>query len=323
MIFGHEKNLKIFSRILAEDRFPHGVLFAGPDQVGKRHIALEITKYLEGDHKEDFFTFSKKDCKCQTCNLIEGGNFPGIIEIKELAGDLSIKKIREIREKLSLSSVYKYKIVIINNIEKLSTGATGALLKTLEEPKGKTIFFLLTPFPRTVIKTIISRLSVFNFSGLKKEDIKSFLRYSNIKLQKAKEEQVLDFSLGRPGVAKEISVDTKQFSYYISLLENIENLPKFSTLKKFYFAQEIEKENKAVEDFLLIAKAWFRDILLAKAENSNFSFSFEEKKIKDMAACFSVDKIEKIIKEIQTTQKYILFSNASRLLALENLFLSI
>lgn len=323
MIFGHKKNIKIFSHILAKDRFPQSVLFAGPNKVGKRKTALEIAKYLEGHHKEDFLSFSKKDCSCESCHLIERGNFPNVIEIKEISGDLSIKKIREIKEKLSLSSIYKYKIVIINNIEKLSSGATGALLKILEEPGSNTIFFLLTPFPGMIMKTIISRLSVFNFFTFKREEMRSFFDYLNVKLPQFQKEKILDISLGRPGLAKELSIDKKEFSYYISLLENIEKLPSFPILKRFSLAEKIEKENDKIENFLFMAKVWFRDILLARKNNHHFSFSLEENKIKNTANYFSVDKIENILKEIQKTQKYILFSNTSRLLALENLFLSI
>lgn len=323
MIFGHQKNLKIFSRLILNNRLPHAVLFAGPNKIGKRKVAIKISKYLEGDHKENFFEFSQKDCNCNICQLIKNNTLSEITEIENSEGQISIKDIRNIKEKLSLSSIYPYKIVIINNIEKLSPSASGALLKVLEEPKGNTIFFLLTSMPGIVLKTILSRVSVFKFSLLKRNEIRDFLKNLSTGNVKDQEEKILDLSLGRPGVLKEMIIDKKKISYYISLLETIENLPKLSIFNKFILAEKIEKENSTADDFLFLMKFWFRDLLILKENYQGISFNFKKEKIKNNSEDFSKDKLEKLLGEIQKTQKYFIFSNTSKLLALENLFLSI
>ncbi|MDD5551706.1 MAG: hypothetical protein PHI88_00895 [Candidatus Pacebacteria bacterium] len=323
MIFGHQKNLKILSRLISNNRLPHAVLFAGPNKIGKRKVAIEISKYLEGNHKENFFEFSQKDCNCNICQLIENNALSEITEIGNSEGQISIKEIRSIKEKLSLSSIYPYKIVIINNIEKLSPGASGALLKVLEEPKGNTIFFLLTSMPGIVLKTILSRVSIFKFSLLKRNEIRDFLENLNTGNIKGQEEKILDLSLGRPGTLKEMVIDKKKISYYISLLETIENLPKLSIFNKFILAEKIEKENSAADDFLFLMKFWFRDLLILKENYQSIYFNFKKEKIKNDSEKFSKDEIKNFLGEIQKTQKYFMFSNTSKLLALENLFLSI
>jgi len=322
MIIGHQKNLKIISTIIKEKRFPHAVLFGGPEKIGKKEIALEIAKYLSSTHKNDFFSFSQENCKCQTCHLINKKSFSEIIEIEKSENQISIKEIREMRTKLLTASSFAYKIVILNNTEALSQEATGALLKTLEEPRGNTIFFLLSSMPKILPKTILSRLSVFKFNPLSKKDIEKIITKKNPEITPLAKEKVIDISLGRSKLAEELCVDKKKLLYYDSLLENVEKSSKLSVFERLKLAEIIEKTLKT-EDFLLMASFWFRDLFLAKKGIENFSFNFKKEDIKKAAKDYSSQKLEEILKAVLETKKYIYFSNVSRLLAFENFLLKI
>lgn len=317
MIFGHQKNLKIFSRYIAENRFPHGVLFAGLKNIGKRRVAIEIAKYLEDDHIENFFDFSQKDCFCRTCFLIEKGNFQDIIEIKE-EGEIHIQKIREIRQRVSLSSFSRFKIVIINDVENLSPEAAGALLKTLEEPKGKTIFFLLSSKPNLLPRTIISRVEVFKFQPFSKEEIKNFLIKNSFLIEPA----VIDLSFGRPGLARGLSIDKNKISYYNYLLKIIENIGMYSIPERFKTAKRIEEEGR-LDDFIFLLEVWLRDLILLKNGVSKISLSFKKKEMEKKIVNLSESETKKEIREIQKIKNYLMFSNVNRLLAIENLMLNI
>jgi len=327
MIFGHKKNLKIISEIIKENKLPHALLFSGPDCIGKRKIAIEIAKYLQGEHKkESFFEFSQKDCNCDICREIENGNFSDLIEIQDEEEQISIKEIRKIKEKNSYSSVYPFKIFILNNIEKLSSSASGALLKTLEEPSKNTIFFLLTQNSSLVLKTILSRVTIFKFSLLSKNEIGEFLKEIQktlgIRIDRDEEQKIIDLSLGRPGKAKEMLLDKKRILYYNSILDYIEKLPSLSIFKRMELAKRVE-EGGLIFDFLIFLTFWFEDILLSKIGLDKFNFNFKKNSIIKNAEIFSEEKIKEIIKNIQKIQYYINFSNTSKLLALENLFLEI
>ena len=96
-----------------------------------------------------------------------------------------------------------------------------------------------------------------------------------------------------------------------------------SVFNKLKLAEKIEKEDHIVDDFIFLIKFWFRDLLLSKEGSSNFSFRFKNKEIKNGAEDLKKEEIKKILNEIQKTQRYFIFSNTSKLLALENLFLEI
>ncbi|PIU42897.1 MAG: hypothetical protein COS98_00420 [Parcubacteria group bacterium CG07_land_8_20_14_0_80_35_11] len=327
MIFGHQKKLKIFSRLINYNRFPHAVLFAGPSKIGKKTVAIEISKYLSQSPtpKETFLDFSQKECSSQICDLIDQGNFPGILKV-EKEEDFSIKKIRGIREKLSFSSPYPFKIVIIDNAENLLWEATGALLKVLEEPRGKTIFFLVARFPYVLPKTILSRCEIFKFYPLSREEIKIFIKKEiekkGIKLTEEKINIILDFSAGRIGVAKDILLDKNRLFYYNLNLGNLKKIKNISIFERMLMAEKLEKEEK-IDDFLFIAEYWFRDLLLIKNKSKQIFFKSKEEEIKKESNFFSEEELKDILKKVQKTKKSLLFSNVSRLLAVENFILGI
>ena len=313
--------------MIAEDRFPHGVLFAGPEGVGKKKTAIEVAKFLEGDHKGNFFDFSKKNCPCSSCALIEEGKFPDVFEIKQENGQIPIKSIREVRSRISLSTPYPFKIVIVDGTETLSQEATGALLKTLEEPKGKTIFFLLTSMQNILPQTILSRVEIFKFCPLSKEEIKKnldqFLSSSQCS-QFSYKEEIIDLSLGRIGLVKELALDKSRILYYNSILEEVRKTGKLSIFDRFKEAEKIEKNGK-IDDFLLFGKLWFRDLLFCKERASSpcLSFSFLRSEIEKESQDFSGARLKEIILKIEETRKYLSFSSTNKLLAIENLLLEI
>lgn len=331
MIFGHQKNLKIFSKMIEEEKFPHAVLFTGPEKIGKKKIAIEIAKYLEGEHCQfkNFFEFSQKECFCDICKLINKGEFLEVTEITEekneensKSSEISIQKVREVQEQISLSSPYPFKIVIFDQAENFSEEAVGALLKILEEPRGKTIFFLITSMPNCLPPTILSRLEIFKFYPLSKKEIKKI--FVNFAKQEQITEEYLNFSFGKPGLAKELIIDKKKLLYYRLLLEEVKKLGKIPEYQILKQAETLEKQEKT-KDFLFLSELWFRDLLLKKENvlTSNFYFSSKVREIEKESQKFSEKKIKEIISSIEKTKNYLNFSNTNSLLALENLLLRI
>ncbi len=79
---------------------------------------------------------------------------------------ISIDQIRALRKQLTLQSQRgETRVILIEDISKLSSEAQNALLKTLEE-LGKNIFILITASsPQDALKTIRSRSQIITVSG--------------------------------------------------------------------------------------------------------------------------------------------------------------
>lgn len=96
-------------------------------------------------------------------------NFMGA-ENKQL--NISVDEARNIVKTISLKAFEaEYKILIIWLAENMNQSAANSILKILEEPPFKTIFFLVTNNAERIIPTILSRTQRINIRSFKDEEL--------------------------------------------------------------------------------------------------------------------------------------------------------
>ncbi len=144
-------------KILSKSSIPHAFLFAGPKGTGKTSAARILAKIVNCESKNP-------PCgKCDQCVSIEKGNNLDVIEM-DAASHRGIDDVRILRDAVKLSPVSaKKKIYIIDEAHMLTTEASNALLKTLEEPPDHVVFVLATTNPEKLIDTIRSRTTYIPF----------------------------------------------------------------------------------------------------------------------------------------------------------------
>lgn len=147
-------NLK---KLLSTDKIPHAFLFAGPKGTGKTSAARILAKIINCVGKNP-------PCdKCEQCLSITKGTNMDVIEM-DAASHRGIDDVRTLRDAVNLAPVSATKkIYIIDEAHMLTTEASNALLKTLEEPPSHVIFVLATTNPEKLIDTIKSRVTVVTF----------------------------------------------------------------------------------------------------------------------------------------------------------------
>lgn len=144
----------MLSKIIMQKDIPHAFLFEGPRGSGKTSAARIIAKILNCEH------LSKDNEPCNTCpqciSITKGTNID-VIEL-DAASHRGIDDVRLIRESVKLApAAAKKKVYIIDEAHMLTTEASNALLKTLEEPPSHVVFILATTNPEKLIDTIKSR----------------------------------------------------------------------------------------------------------------------------------------------------------------------
>jgi len=113
---------------------------------------------------------------------------------------ISVEQVREVCERLAMSAMNGgWKIAFIKNADALSNAAANALLKTLEEPKGKTLFILRAPSIESVLPTVASRCQVIRFHPVSRNVLSTALVKKGY--AKPDAEVAAAISLGRPGRA--------------------------------------------------------------------------------------------------------------------------
>lgn len=181
-------------------RIPHALLFYGPDSESKKALALEFVQLING---KDSVNGAHPDLA-----IIGPGD----------EQEIKIAQIRDLHLKLSLRSYSApFKAAIIEQAHYMNEEAQSAFLKLLEEPKGQTIFILLTEYPEILLPTILSRVEKLRFFSNKKESMPE---------EEAKKLQ----SIIKSDLAK-------RFQYAKELAEDPQNLKKTLELWLAYFRE--------------------------------------------------------------------------------------
>ncbi len=172
-VVGQEQATQTLNNALNSDRVSHAYLFCGPRGTGKTSTGRILAKAV------NCLTNGKGEpCNtCIMCQAITEGRALDVIEI-DAASNTGVDDIRSLREKVNYApNQARYKVYIIDEVHMLSTSASNALLKTLEEPPPHVIFILATTEAHKILPTIMSRCQRFDFRRLSQADIVSKLTH--------------------------------------------------------------------------------------------------------------------------------------------------
>jgi len=166
-VVGQEQVTKTLRNALSSGRVSHAYLFCGPRGTGKTstgRILAKAVNCLTNGNGEPCNT-------CAMCQAITEGRALDVIEI-DAASNTGVDNIRDLRERANYApNQARHKVYIIDEVHMLSTSASNALLKTLEEPPPYVIFILATTEVHKVLPTIISRCQHFDFRRLTQTDV--------------------------------------------------------------------------------------------------------------------------------------------------------
>jgi DNA polymerase-3 subunit delta' len=189
-IFGQDAAIAWLRRAYLSDRLPHGLIFAGPTGVGKATAAAALAKLFLCERPE-----RDEPCdQCESCRAFDARAHPDyhvitreLIRYHDKTGkskgiDLSIHVIRpELIEPASRKAVMgRGKVFIVEQAETMNPQAQNALLKTLEEPAGRTLIMLLTDPLGALLPTVRSRCQAVRFVALDPERVRSELKRRGI-----------------------------------------------------------------------------------------------------------------------------------------------
>lgn len=161
---GQEHVVRALTNALREKRVGHAYLFSGPRGTGKTSVARILAKALNCEHAEN----GEPDDTCDSCIRIREGNSLDVHEL-DAASNNGVEAMRELVSRAALGTPGRWKVYIVDEVHMLSTAASNALLKTLEEPPAHVVFVLATTDPQKVLPTIRSRTQHFEFRLLSNE----------------------------------------------------------------------------------------------------------------------------------------------------------
>ena len=125
-------------------------LFTGPPGSGRSNAAIAFAAAL---------VCKEGGCsKCNDCLSTILGAHADVELIKTQGLSIKIDEVRELITRASWApSVANYRVVVIEDADRLTDSAANALLKVIEEPGLRTIWLLCAPTLTDVLPTIRSR----------------------------------------------------------------------------------------------------------------------------------------------------------------------
>jgi len=146
----------------------HAWLFTGPAGSGRSNLAKAFAAALQCE---------QDGCgKCQQCRLALAGAHP---DVSILATDRVLITIDEVRDLVAKSamgtSMGKYRVIIIEDADRMAERTSNVLLKALEEPPANTIWMLCAPSVADLLPTIRSRVRNLNLRLPSVEEVAELL----------------------------------------------------------------------------------------------------------------------------------------------------
>jgi DNA polymerase III subunit delta' len=150
------------SRVCSSSRVAQAYIIEG-DPRGDAQVLAERTLALL------FCEANKKPCgECKSCHQIKHHTHPDAlwIEPQKKSRIISIEQVRNLQQLIFQTAFAGgWKACVLVGADRLGAPAANAFLKTLEEPPGKSVFFLLTDSPQSLLPTIWSRCQHIGLSG--------------------------------------------------------------------------------------------------------------------------------------------------------------
>lgn len=257
---GNSSLLDTLRKQLQSGRLPHSLLFAGPEGVGKRMLALFLAKAVNCQR-----TGGIDFCgECTNCRKIDAGAHPDLREIEPDGQFIKIDQTRELsREVFFTPFEARRRFFLINQAERLKIEAANSLLKTLEEPPGTSHLILMSTRPEELLNTIRSRCQMYRFCPLPPSVTERLLRE---KSDVSPEQLPLLARLCEGSVGRALSLDLDQYleqrDEMLLLLSYC--LPELSYVKVSRILTPLSKSKENFSGYLNILFGLLRDLLLLK-----------------------------------------------------------
>lgn len=145
-----------------DNKLPHGLLASGMAGIGKRVFVWRFVAWL--------LCYDKKEqgaCgACESCHWLMAGTHPDLMVLPSSSlptcedGEQMSIKIDDIRAVQEYSHIkgHGVRLIVLDNADSLTIGASNALLKTLEEPREGVHLLLISDNPAKLMPTIKSRV---------------------------------------------------------------------------------------------------------------------------------------------------------------------
>jgi DNA polymerase-3 subunit delta' len=313
---GNRRVLEILRRAIDRERLPHALIFAGPQGVGKKTLALLLAQNLNCLHPRDGMACGS----CGSCRKIRVGTHPDVRMIEPDGAFIKIDQVRALIEEIAFQPFEgHYRFAILNGADQMRQEGANCLLKTLEEPASQSFLILVTAKPYSLLGTIRSRARLLQFGPIPENLIEEYLVQQ---AARTREDARLAAVLINGSLGTALALDVaenrelrRQALRFISLLLRGESFAQGSAL-----AAGIAKDKESFPSWLEIAATLLQDVYYAQISPERMRQVDIAAELKDLARAASHQQVVAAIESFKDLRATLPL-NLNRQIALEALLL--
>ncbi len=196
-LYGHSAACRELASAIDSGEMHHAWLFTGKPGIGKATLAYKAAACALAHKNERLPNLNiRPDTVAE--HQVRQLSHPGLLVIrrnydlktKRFPTAITVDEVRKLRTFLSYRHAPdQWRVVIIDSGDELNLNAANALLKSLEEPPPKTVFFLIATDTGKLLPTIRSRCRLLTLMPLADEHLLSAAQAAHMAVQKNTEDK--------------------------------------------------------------------------------------------------------------------------------------
>lgn len=169
-LFGHREAEQALLNAYRSGRIPHAWLIGGAQGIGKATLAYRMARFVLA-HRDPLAPSVQRaenlavDPLAPVARQVAADAHGGLLVLERGLNDRGVLRtvitVDETRETISFfgstAAVDGWRVCIVDTVDELNPNAANALLKILEEPPQRSLFFLVSHAPARALPTILSR----------------------------------------------------------------------------------------------------------------------------------------------------------------------
>lgn len=171
-------------------------------------------------------------------------------------GTITVEKIRDLYDQTRSKHTHPY-IIIVDDADRMSSGAQGAFLKLLEEPGAHVHFILLSHSPDRLLPTIRSRVQHVTVLPVTTAQTRSLLSDLSV-ADNVKQTQLTFIASGLPAEITRLIKDDDYFNKRAALMSDARQFLQANAYDKLLLVNKYQTDRTAaielIESVLLIAR---------------------------------------------------------------------
>lgn len=296
-LIGNEDIKSTLGAAIRNSSFSHAYIIEGPKGSGKHTVARLASAAI--------MCKAEQNIPCEECIICQKILHDNCVDVR-IYDAFKVDEIRKIKESIYESTTEcDYKIIILNDADKINPKAQNALLISLEEPPENVVFFLLCQDAGALLETIRSRAQTLRMKPLSDSEILNYVKNNiSISISDSELNEIIIASSGSLGYVIDM-LDQNKSKDLVKVRSLAEDFV-YSLLNSDIDATSIISsmstwQRDKVKEILSLSLLALRDLMLIKKSNKiSLCFFTSREKAKEIASSHSLKKLLSLKEAIDT-----------------------